>query len=114
MQKKIPQLWMDRLCSRSLPAVLSLYAPSAVLIPTFGARVLRGRAELATYFKEFVGSRPNLCGSIDSIIKQRLPGAVTIWSGDYTFRWSGGVSKARYTFVHSDFGIVTHHSSARP
>jgi hypothetical protein len=111
--KKLPQLWMDHLCSGSLPAVLSLYADTAVLIPTFGDRVLRGKGELANYFKDFVGSRPGLCGTIDSSIVQRL-GPVVAYSGDYTFRWSGGISKARYTFIHAGFGVFTHHSSARP
>ena len=113
MRKKLPQLWMDRLCSRSLPAVLSLYTDTAVLLPTFGAKVLRGKAELAGYFQGFVGARPGLCGTIDSVVEQRL-GAVTAFSGDYTFRWKGGRSKARYTFVLGPLGITTHHSSARP
>ena len=106
---------MQRLCSGSLPAVLDLYTPRAVLVPTYGSTVLQGKAQLAVYFREFVGKRPELCGTIDnkSVVVQQI-GITKITSGDYTFFWRGGKSEARFTIVQSPFGIVTHHSSESP
>ena len=113
MRQPLPNLWMDRLCQGSIAAVLSLYTDTAVLIPTYGKQLLCGHGELAGYFRKFTGERPGLCGSIDSMIVQRV-GLARVSSGEYSFVWRGGSSRARYTFVSTNIGISTHHSSEVP
>ncbi len=125
---EMPEVWMQRLCRGSVPGILSLYDPRAVLVPTYsksdlpgaGIGVLRGRDQLAGYFERFMGKK-GLCGTIDTMVAQRF-GPVTVFSGLYTFRWLEGrrrkTATARYTYVTvagpSGTQIVSHHSSAAP
>lgn len=113
----LPQEWMRRLCTGSTASVLRLYNEHAILLPTFESGPLIGKKELAAYFNDFVGQKPGLCGLIDSQATQSLNGAIVI-SGIYSFYWnSGGAQKhtaARYTFVCTPLGIMTHHSSQIP
>jgi hypothetical protein len=116
----MPALWMERVCTRSVPAVLALYRDDAVLIPTYdksdlpgaGEGVLIGKGHMAGYFQRFL-AKPDLCGTIDTMVTQQA-GPVTVYSGLYTFRWRGGTARARYTFVVVGSSIITHHSSAAP
>ena len=113
----VPRVWMSRVCSGDVAAVLGLYCRDAVLVPTYEPRVLRGHKQLAVYFREFLG-KPGLCGRIDSEIVQGLPYDTHVFSGTYTFNWRGGSAHARYTFVVGwrprGPRIVTHHSSETP
>jgi hypothetical protein len=124
----LPEMWMQRVCSRSVPAVLDLYVDDGVLIPTYdksdlpgaGLGVLRGKRQMAHYFQRFLGKQ-DLCGTIDTTVVQTL-GTVEVFSGVYTFQWiAQGVPQtagARYTFVTiptpAGPRIVTHHSSQLP
>jgi hypothetical protein len=128
----LPKLWMQRVCSGSVPSVLGLYRKGAVLVPTYSKRdlpgagtgALKGHAQLVNYFNRFL-SKKNLCGTIDTMVVQRK-GPMNIYSGLYTFRWMEGgkrkTAKARYNFVTSRVNvmgvptefIVNHHSSAQP
>jgi hypothetical protein len=75
---------------------------------------------MVNYFRRFLGKQ-NLCGTIDSLVAQRL-GPVEVLSGVYTFRWvergRAQSARARYTFVTAPtrrgLKIVTHHSSQLP
>jgi uncharacterized protein (TIGR02246 family) len=114
-----PAHWMRVVCSGSPDAVLALYTPNAVLVPTYSRRVLQGHRELRAYFQRFLGGKPGLCGRIDSVINQ---GPVV--SGIYTFQWTPQVgvrpqqAQARFTFVYTPtpegWRISTHHSSGMP
>jgi hypothetical protein len=120
MTPSLPALWMNTVCSRSVPAVLSLYDAHAVLIPTYdksdlpgaGHGVLIGQQKIAGYFHRFL-AKPALCGTIDTMFRQLL-GPVEVFSGLYTFHWNGGSARARYTFVVVGNTIVNHHSSEVP
>lgn len=107
----LPDIWLARICSGSIPAVLATYTDNAVLIPTYDT-IKIGKPQMAGYFKEFMG-KPELCGTIDSVIVQKL-GTTTVYSGVYTFNWRGGSAEARYTFVTVGSKITTHHSSETP
>jgi hypothetical protein len=110
----LPELWMQRVCSRRPSAVLALYRPDAVLVATYERQPLQGYAQLARYFKRFL-AKPGLCGQIQSEIVQALPCGSEVLSGTYLFRWRGGRAAARYTFVTCPSGrIVAHHSSEMP
>ena len=130
MIKSFPELWMKTVCTRSVPAVLSLYRHNAVLLATYNADILQGHNQLRSYFQRFLGNE-GLCGRIDSVVEQDF-GNVKVLSGIYTFNfYEAGIPqtvKARYTFVltpedirtghiwASDkrWRIVTHHSSVVP
>ena len=99
--------------------VLALYAPTAVLVPTYSDRVLRGHKELLGYFNRFLGQRPGMTGTIDTITRQQPGYGLDIYSGTYTFYVPGEAPvPARYSFVvgPSRHGptILNHHSSAMP
>lgn len=108
-----PAIWMKTLCGGSMNAVLALYAPNAVLVPTYGAVPLVGHRQMASYFRRFLGERPRLCGHIQTVQPQHMPG-FQVYSGLYTFKWHGGAAKARYTFVMFGGKILTQHSSEVP
>jgi len=107
---------MRRLCAGNLAPLLGLYAPDAVLLATYEAQPLIGHDQIAAYLNDFIGQKPGLCGSIDCLINQSLnPGVLCqSISGIYSFRWRGGSATARYTFVFTGAGIMTHHSSETP
>jgi len=117
----LPYTWMQRISSGSIPAVLDLYHRSAVLVPTYSDSILRGKQQLLGYFKEFMGERPGMFGTIDTIMRQKV-GALSVYSGTYTFYvpdQNGNQSvKARFTYVviptASGPKIVNHHSSEMP
>jgi hypothetical protein len=96
--------------------VLGLYAPDAVLVPTYSEEILRGHEELAGYFDEFL-YKEDFCGRITEVFHQ---GPVV--SGTYVFQWTEGGRpmqvEARFTFVFintpSGQKILTHHSSEVP
>ena len=125
MIKFFPHLWMQAVCTRSIPNVLSLYRPDAVLVPTYDPEVLQGHAQLRAYFRSFL-AKENLCGRIDGMAIQNL-GAVKSLSGLYTFGFTEDGEpqrvQARFTFVllpqsreggGHDWRIATHHSSEVP
>ena len=118
-----PKLWMAQVCDADPKAVLDLYAPKAILVPTFSRHILDTRTAMKAYFKDFFDSHPNLCGRIDSTRMQRIsaPPWVTharVYSGLYTFTWRRKKKqereRARYTFVVTEAGIIHHHSSEVP
>ena len=115
-----PYLWVEAISSRNISKVLELYLPTAVLVPTLNADLLKGREQLSQYFHRLLvkdGFRAELQG----VVPQRA-GKVAAFSGAYTFRWTenGGpkVLPARYTFVvvptRLGARILTHHSSEVP
>lgn len=111
---------METLCKRSVPEMLNLYLPNAVLVPTYNKDVLQGKKQLGDYFKRFLG-KDGLCGKIDNVVGQRA-GRAGIFSGRYTFFFrENGIPRtvhARYTYVviptRSGAKILTHHSSEVP
>ena len=109
--QSLPVAWMERVCGGSIPAVLSLYNDHAVLVPTYG-HIKVGKPQMLGYFKTFM-DKPNLCGKINTEIVQRMPNGM-VYSGIYTFSWTGGKAQALYTFVVVGNKIITHHSAEDP
>jgi uncharacterized protein (TIGR02246 family) len=113
------QHWLNTLCSHNVDAIVSLYAPEAVLLGTLAEKIAQGHAEIKTYFEMFVKQKP--CGKITSMIVQNF-GNVKIVDGTYTFELHNGKRttkvEARYTFVfqyrQGAWVIMTHHSSKQP
>ena len=110
--------WNAALQTGDPDVVVALYAPDAVLLPTFSDRVRRTPAQIRDYFVPFLERRPS--ASIDAA-SCRVYGDVAIHSGIYSFRFAAGPvrsAQARFTFVYRCVGdgwrIVEHHSSAMP
>lgn len=117
------QNWADALAEGDLEEMLALYADKAVLVPTFGSEILRGKEEIGEYFAKLF-LLPNLsCDLEGSEINQNLQNGVRVISGNYIFVWGTGISdmgrkESRYTFViegdSAGWVAHTHHSSLRP
>lgn len=96
--------------------VCSLYAETAVLLPTYSNQIRDTPALIEDYFTHFLKKGPR--GKIDQS-NVRVFGEIAINCGVYTFRFSSGESaRARYTFVYQwlegQWLVVEHHSSAMP
>ncbi|KAG2441855.1 hypothetical protein HXX76_003463 [Chlamydomonas incerta] len=118
--------WNAALATLNASKVASLYAPTAVLLPTVSDKVRNTPAEIQDYFVAFLKKEPQ--GVIDNIdgtspnIRFLAPD-VAINSGTYVFTLKnddGTRSKvrARYTYVYKKYGskylIEEHHSSVMP
>jgi len=111
--------WMATLCEGDIDAIVSLYAPDAVLVATFAPEPLRGTRQITGYFRTFLGDHAGLCGRVLSALVQHPAPDVRVCSGLYEFGWNDGTQRARYTYVWRHIGsgrweIVTHHSSVMP
>ena len=121
--RSLPTVWAQAVSKGEVGPVLALYAPNAVLVPTFSRTILRGAPELSQYFREFL-ARPGLRCRIDNELVQDISPTCQVTSGDYTFsqrlRGKGRkVIRARFTYVlardnKGAWKIATHHSSALP
>jgi uncharacterized protein (TIGR02246 family) len=110
--------WNAALRTGDAAAVVRLYAPDAVLLPTFSNRVRRSHGEILAYFAPLVARGASATIDDSSI---RAFGDLAVHSGIYTFRFASGpvdAAQARFTFVDRRTGdgwrIVEHHASAMP
>lgn len=123
--RSFPKRWGRAVSSGAPSTVLSLYAPNAVLVPTYGASILQGHKEMEGYFREFL-ARPNMRVMVTEVVMRRT-GPNPVLSGFYSFTWGSGGPKeraaARYTFVlqpkrapsgQIGWVVITHHSSVVP
>ncbi|MBC2659882.1 SgcJ/EcaC family oxidoreductase [Pseudomonas sp. MSSRFD41] len=113
--------WNSALQTGNPQAVVSLYAPDAVLQPTVSNQVRSTHAQIQDYFEHFMSSRP--VGQINYREIRRLGPDAAMDSGVYTFTLTAADGKkhqlqARYTFLYERLGgewkILNHHSSAMP
>ena len=123
--RSFPARWARAVGRRVPSEVLALYAPNAVLVPTFSRTILQGVPQLGAYFAEFL-ARPGLRCRIDNQIVQELSPEIQVISGDYSFsqldpnrRGKRSIIRARFTFALvwdpvGQWKIATHHSSQRP
>ena len=119
--RAFPYIWMEALCSRSVPKILDLYLPNAVLVATFNKAPLQGKKQLAAYFSNLM-KKDGLCGRIDGIVPQRVGKTGAVYSGLYTFQFSENgrpkAVQARFTYVvvptRLGARVLTHHSSEVP
>lgn len=111
--------WNESLQTGQPEAVVSHYAPHAVLLPTVSNQVRTNHDEIRDYFEHFLALSPY--GTINEQYI-RIFGNIAINSGIYTFDvvkdGEARQVQARYTFVYEKTGdqwlIVDHHSSAMP
>ena len=118
--RAFPHLWVEAISSRNIAKVLELYLPTAVLVPTLNADLLKGKDQLTRYFHRLL-VKDNFRADLQGVVPQRA-GKIASFSGAYTFRWTENgrakVLPARYTFVvvptRVGARILTHHSSEVP
>jgi len=112
--------WNLALQMRDPDRVASLYAPDAILLPTFSRSVRHNGAEIRDYFAHFLRDAP-----AGEIVESNVHifGDTAVHSGVYAFTFSPPSRPrrriaARFTFVYHLFGerwlITEHHSSAMP
>jgi uncharacterized protein (TIGR02246 family) len=108
--------WNQALHSGNPDAIVQLYCPEAVLLPTADDDVRVGHARIRDYFVHFMAGAPQ-----GRILERHTQ---TGWDmlvdmGSYAFRFADGRDVvARYTFVYRPVAgrwrITHHHSSAMP
>jgi uncharacterized protein (TIGR02246 family) len=110
--------WDAALQTGDAEEVVALYAPDAVLLPTFSNRVRTTEEGRRDYFVHFLQRRPRA-----SVVEghARSYGDVAVHSGIYAFVFGAGPvreARARFTFVYrrvdGRWRIVEHHSSCMP
>jgi uncharacterized protein (TIGR02246 family) len=113
------QKWSDALQSGQAAAVAALYAPDAILVPTFLNEILDTPSAITTYFNNLMPRQPS-----SKIITQHIRhfGPIAINSGIYDLALAAEGPEtelqARFTFVYrhgpDGWKIVEHHSSILP
>lgn len=109
--------WNAALAAGDADAVVRLYAPHSILLPTVSDQPRLSVAEKRDYFVHFLENRPR--GSIDQRFVEIDCNSV-VDAGLYTFRFgtTGAVVHARYSFTwrlaDGHWHITSHHSSAMP
>ena len=114
--------WMQAVNRGDVDALLGLYDPQAVLIPTFSNRLLDTPEKLRDYFEK-LGSREELSIALHekTLLVQELPGRLFTLGGIYNWRFmvDGELLnfEARFSYV-VDLArpqpILHHHSSQIP
>lgn len=120
--RQILDQWMQAVNGADVESLLSLYDPSAVLIPTFSNRVLNTPEKLRDYFEK-LGSRPDLSIALHekTLVIQELENQHYALAGIYNWRFAvdGEILnfEARFSYVmdlSKPNPIVHHHSSQIP
>ncbi len=114
------QNWAAALNRGDIPAVLSLYAEHAMLVPTMVGAFLENQQARATYFKSLLDRGIQVQFS-DGLPHKLTCGNIVILSGDYEFFSAneGSHVHARFSFSLLNDGdgiwkIIHHHSSQTP
>ena len=109
--------WNQSLQTGDPHKVVANYAERSILLPTVSNKQRLTAAEKEDYFHHFLANKP--AGKIDlSMIEIGCNTAVDAGLYTFTFRTTGAVVKARYTYTYKWDGkqwlITSHHSSAMP
>jgi|GEM_PF-621071 len=119
------ETWAAALRSRSVPRIIALYTPDALLLATAEERPLIGPTQISTYFERLM-SYEALDVTFQEELQRLTTGRATLISGLYTFSWidpttnAAVVTPARYTYAVRNTApgvrarISLHHSSSLP
>lgn len=120
--RDVLDLWTQAVNRGDVEALLVLYDPQAVLIPTFSNRLLNTPDKLRDYFEK-LGSREELSIALHekTLLVQALPGRLFTLGGIYNWRFmvEGELLnfEARFSYVidlDRPQPILHHHSSQIP
>lgn len=112
--------WNAALATGNPAAVVALYAPNGILLPTVSNEVRVGPEAIGRYFVDFLKLKPH--GTINYREVRVLDDDTALDSGVYTFAITRigkpAQVQARYTYVYEkvdgEWKIINHHSSAMP
>lgn len=113
----ILEQWANALNSGDIPALLSLYADHAMLVPTMVGTFLETQIERAAYFQTLLVQQIKVRFT-DGLPHEMIIGDMVILSGDYEFISADMTVHARYSFTlqpkDNGWQIIHHHSSQTP
>jgi hypothetical protein len=121
LAREVCERWLAAVNARDLDAVLALYAPDSVLLPTFSPHLIRDEARRRDYFTR-LAARPGLAVTLHerTFTAQDL-GELAVARGIYRFQMEIDVEpyafELRFTFVvdpRAERPIQHHHSSQIP
>ena len=109
--------WNQSLQTGDARQVAAHYAEGSILLPTVSNKVRLSAAEKIDYFEHFLVQKP--IGKIDfRRISLGCNTAVDAGLYTFTYRTTGAVVNARYTYTYAwdgkQWGITSHHSSGMP
>lgn len=114
--------WMFCVNTGDMPALLNLYDPQAILIPTFSNRMLVGKEALKTYF-DMLATKAQLSIALHekTVLTQSITASIHTISGIYNWRFAVEDEvlnfEARFDYLldlAKDNPILHHHSSQIP
>ena len=122
--KAVMNQWISNINEENLSAVVEMYAPSAILLPTLSDQIYVGREQIQQYFIKFLG-KDDLNGHFTKMYIQ-IADDTAIASGMGVFTYLNSSQKNRrkidvdfrYSFVvqkgQSGWHILNHHNSLVP
>ncbi len=113
-------LWCAYFSAKKLENLISLYEPSAILLPTLADNIIKNHEDRLAYFANLMKNPKLRVTVIESHI--RLINDIAINSGFYTFSFEkdGQLVEipSRFTFIYkkksTGWMILDHHSSQMP
>ncbi len=113
-------LWCAHFSAKKLESLISLYEPSAILLPTLADNIIKNHEDRLAYFANLMKNPKLRVTVIESHI--RLINDIAINSGFYTFSFEkdGQLVEipSRFTFIYkkksTGWMILDHHSSQMP
>lgn len=114
--------WIRAIEKRNLEQVLALYAPTAILIPTFSDTILNSPAKIRRYFERLMGRQSLQISVHGKTLQEQAPSpGISVLSGIYTWKFLVEEElityEARFSFIldlQAKAPILHHHSSQIP
>ncbi|MDX9760210.1 MAG: DUF4440 domain-containing protein [Bacteroidota bacterium] len=120
--RRILDTWVEKLRANDLDAIIAMYAPGSVLLPTFSPHRIASSASLREYFAALV-ARDHLTVTVHEESLRIIPigGSAATLVGIYSFSFvvddTTLTFPSRFTFVidtAAQAPILHHHSSQVP
>ena len=111
MHHSILARWIKNVSTGDRAAVLALYAPVAMLQPTFSGKICTVSEQIDAYFQGFL---PKVLGDVvvEDYFERPVDNDLVLLVGTYAFPGIDG--RARFSMLVDDDWIYHHHSSAQP
>lgn len=115
-EKELINLWATAINAADIEAVVKLYSPGAILIPSMSNELKKNAKQIKEYLA-YLLAKDRFKVEILEQVSQKLED-ITVASGIYIFSWNikNKLHKvsARFTLVIQNGLIMQHHSSVAP
>ncbi len=115
-EKELINLWATAINAADIEAVVKLYSPGAILIPSMSNELKKNAKQIKEYLA-YLLAKDRFKVEILEHVSQKLED-ITVASGIYIFSWNikNKLHKvsARFTLVIQNGLIMQHHSSVAP